>query len=217
MTAFPRAPRLLKGAIVALDSALPTPSVIVFQYNPESLRRRLDARATGQDTRGRTDPLKLLGPPQEAITLEIVLDATDGLEIADPIATRSGVGSALAALEILLYPKTQGILKSLISAKQGALEVVPAEAPLTLFVWGPQRVIPVRLLGFDITEEAYDTSLNPILARVQLSLTVLSTLDLPTDNPGYSLYVAHQTAKEALAQANPAQSAEATGVAIAGR
>ncbi len=217
MTAFPRAPRLLKGAIVALDTALPTPSVIVFQYNPESLKRRLNARASGYESPGHSEPLRLVGPPQEMITLEIVVDATDGLEIGDPIATSSGVGSALAALEILLYPKTQGILKNLISAQQGALEVVPAEAPLTLFVWGPQRVIPVRLMAFDVIEEAYDTSLNPILARVQLSLTVLSTLDLPPDNPGYSLYVAHQTAKEALALANPAQSAEATGVAIAAR
>jgi hypothetical protein len=47
MSAFPGSPRLLKGAIIGLDPFNPLASVIVFQYNPDTMTRRLDARSTG--------------------------------------------------------------------------------------------------------------------------------------------------------------------------
>ena len=43
MTTFPQSPRLLKGALVAIDPLRPLPTVIVFQYNPETLTRRIEA------------------------------------------------------------------------------------------------------------------------------------------------------------------------------
>ncbi len=45
MTTFPGSPRLLKGALVGLDPLNPVASVIVFQYNPETRTRRLEAGA----------------------------------------------------------------------------------------------------------------------------------------------------------------------------
>ena len=51
-------------------------------------------------------------------------------------------------------------------------------APLTLFVWGPQRVLPVRLTELSVTEEAFDPQLNPIRAKVSLGLRVLTYNDL---------------------------------------
>ena len=47
MTTFPGSPRPRKGAIVGLDPVDPLASVIVFQYNPDTLTRRLEARAMG--------------------------------------------------------------------------------------------------------------------------------------------------------------------------
>jgi hypothetical protein len=47
MSTFPGSPRLLKGAIIALDSFNPLASVIMFQYNPDTMTRGLDARSTG--------------------------------------------------------------------------------------------------------------------------------------------------------------------------
>ena len=41
MTTFPNAPRLLKGAIIGIDMFNPLASVVVFQYNPETLTRTL--------------------------------------------------------------------------------------------------------------------------------------------------------------------------------
>ena len=70
------------------------------------------------------------------------------------------------------------------------------EGPFILFVWGPQRVLPVRLTSLSITEEAYDPLLNPIRAKAELSLNVLSYHDLGVLHPGHWLFLAHQMAKE---------------------
>ena len=53
MTTFPGSPRLLKGAIVGVKENILLSSIIVFQYNPDKMTRRLDPRATGGDNQGR--------------------------------------------------------------------------------------------------------------------------------------------------------------------
>jgi hypothetical protein len=73
------------------------------------------------------------------------------------------------------------------------------EAPLTLFIWSKNRVIPVRLTDFSITEEAFDPTLNPIRAKVSLGMRVLSVDDLPFDHKGNSLFMAYHQQKEKLA------------------
>ncbi|MGW0630281.1 hypothetical protein [Streptomyces sp. NPDC002758] len=209
MSAFPGSPRLLKGALVGMDVTNPLASVIVFQYNPERMTRRLRARATresGEDAADRSEPFRLTGPPHETITLNVEVDAADQLARADPQATIAGISPALSALEMLLYPKSAEIVANTVLAELGFSEIVPPRAPLTVFVWGPQRVLPVRLADFTITEEAYDSTLNPILAKVDLSLQVLSYSDLKRSDPGYSLFVAHQITKEISAAANGVRS-----------
>ena len=44
-------------------------------------------------------------------------------------------------------------------------------------------MLPVRLTSYSITEDAYDQLLNPIRAKVELSLTVLSYQDLSLLSP----------------------------------
>ena len=82
---------------------------------------------------------------------------------------------------------------------------------MTLFVWGPSRVVPVRLTDFSVTEEAHDTNLNPIRARVSLGLRVLSYNDLSVTHPGHKLFLAHQVAKEAMARLGTTNSLDAAG------
>ncbi|MFF7133738.1 hypothetical protein ACFZBZ_15425 [Streptomyces sp. NPDC008196] len=216
MSAFPGSPRLLKGALVGTDPANPFASVIVFQYNPERMTRRLTARSVRghEDEGGRSEPFRLTGPPKEAITVNVELDAADQLEIADPLTVVSGVSPALSALEMLLYPKSSTVIANTVLAELGNIEIIPPRAPLTVFVWGPQRVLPVRLTGFTITEEAYDTALNPIQAKVDLTLDVLSYSDLKRSDPGYSLFLAHQIAKELNATAGAARSVQNLGTAL---
>jgi hypothetical protein len=203
MSSFPGSPRLIKGAIIGLDPMNPLASIVVFQYNPDTMTRRLEARSTGgNDTSDRSEAFRLTGPPKETITLNIEVDATDQLEQANPLAITTGISPTLAALEMLLYPKSVSVIANAALAQVGNIEIIPPEAPLTLFVWGPTRVLPVRLTGFSITEEAYDTILNPILAKVDLTLTVLSYVDLKITNPGYTLFMAYQIAKEVMATSN---------------
>jgi hypothetical protein len=214
MSTFPGSPRLLKGAVIGLDPMNPLASVVVFQYNPDTMTRRLEPRAMSSEGGDRSEAYRLTGPPKETITLSVEVDAADQLEQANPLAVASGVTPALAALEMLLYPKSALVIANTILAQVGNIEIVPPEAPLTLFVWGPQRVLPVRLTGLSITEEAYDPMLNPIRAKVELSLLVLSYHDLRITNPGYGLFLAHQIVKEVMATTNVLNSVQNIGFSL---
>ena len=205
MSTSPISPRLLRGAIVGLDPMNPLASVVVFQYNPDTLTRRIDARTTGAEGGERGEALRLSGPPKETISLSVEVDAAD--QPAGAVQATLGVYPPLAALEMLLYPKSAVVIANTALALVGNLEIIPPEAPLALFVWGPARVLPVRITGMSITEESFDPALNPTRAKVDLSLAVLSYYDLPITNPGYWLFVAHQVTKEVLATTNVAGSA----------
>ncbi len=198
MTTFPGSPRVLKGSIIGLDPFNPLASVIVFQYNPEKMTRTLKARTSGKGG-ARAEALRLEGAPEESIKMEVEIDATDQLEAGDGIAAAMGVHPQLAALEMLIYPKSSLVIANTALALTGTIEMIPAEVPLTLLVWGAKRVLPVRLGGFSISETAYDTKLNPIQATVSLELQVLTYSDLSATHPGYYLHLAYQVVKEAMA------------------
>jgi len=197
MSASPRSPRVQKGALIGLDPFNPLASVIAFQYNPDSLGRTITAQASGGGDTG--EAMRLKGPPVETIRLEVDIDATDQLERGDGLATSLGIYPVLSSLEMLLYPKTALVIANEVLARAGIIEIIPPEAPLTLFVWGIKRILPVRLSSFTITEEAFDQELNPIRAKVGLDLRVLSYSDLGLLSAGGALFMAHQVAKEVMA------------------
>ncbi|MFZ2359494.1 MAG: hypothetical protein WA040_09115 [Anaerolineae bacterium] len=201
MTSFPGSPRLLKGALIGVDPLNPLASFVVFQYNPDTMTRRLEARAVSQEG-DRGEAFRLTGPPKETITLSIEIDATDQLEQANPLAATLGLNPTLGALEMMLYPKAASVFINDALAVVGTIEVIPIDGPMILFVWGPTRVLPVRLTSFSITEEAYDPVLNPIRAKVELSLAVLSYHDLSLLSPARALFLAHHVAKEIMATTN---------------
>ncbi len=211
MTTFPGSPRLLKGALVGLDPANPLASVIVFQYNPETMTRRLDARSMGEAEGDRSEAFRLTGPPKETISLSVEIDITDQVDLINPAQLVSGIYPTLSALEMLLYPKSSTVLRNETLAQAGNLEIIPPTAPPTLFVWGDKRVLPVRLTSFSITEEAYDALLNPIRANVELSLLVLSYVDLSPSQVGHYLFLTHQIQKEVMATTNVFNSVQNIG------
>jgi hypothetical protein len=196
----PRTPKVLRGAIVGIDPFNPLASVIVFQYNPDSLTRTLTALTSPQSgQQDRSHAVRLRGAPTEQITANIEIDATDQLERADGLATSTGIYPQLSALEMLIYPKSAVVIANTVMLALGTTEVIRPEAPLTLLIWGVKRILPIRLTGFTINEEAYDVNLNPIRAKVTLNMRVLSYNDLPLTNPGYALFLVHQVVKEAMA------------------
>jgi hypothetical protein len=200
MTTFPNSPRLLKGGIVLID---PTTSdvqrIITLQYNPDTISRSLQVKGVGSEAGDRSQALRLTGPPVETIKLDVEIDATDQLEIADGTAVQVGLHGQLAALEIIVYPTSVQLQANNSLAQSGALEIVPMESALTLFVWSKQRIVPVRITDFSITEEAFDPALNPIRAKVSLGMRVLSVDDLGFAHRGGNLFMSYLQKKEQLA------------------
>jgi hypothetical protein len=194
---FPGSPRILKGALVGIDIFNPIPSVVVFQYNPDSVTRTLQAQTAGESG-ARSEVTRLKGAPVENIKLDVEIDATDQLEQGG-LATSLGIYPQLSSLEMLLYPRSALVIANTVLMAVGTLEIVPPTGPLTFLVWGLKRVLPVKLSEFSITEEAYDVGLNPIRAKVSLGLRVLSYNDLSITNPAYYVFLTHQIVKETMA------------------
>jgi hypothetical protein len=213
MSAFPGSPRLLKGGIALLDPDNGSvQQILPLQYNPDTLTRSLKIKGVGADSGDHLEALRLVGPPTESIKVEAEIDATDQLEVADTQATQTGLHATLAALEMMVYPSSAHLTDNNSIASAGMLEIVPLETSLTVFIFGPRRIVPVRLTEFSITEEAFDPNLNPIRAKISLGMTVLTVDDLGFDQKGGELFMAYLQAKEQLAAQNKAGTLGTLGV-----
>lgn len=193
-------PRLLKGGLVLVDPGSGrVMRIITLQYNPDSLARSLQIQGTGEGG-DRSEALRLKGPPVETIRLEAEIDATDHLEAPDRHRTTAALGlhPQLAAIESIAYPSAASITLNEVLAAIGTIEIVPAQSALTLFVWSAQRILPVRITEFSVTEQAFDAALNPLRAQVSLAMRVLSVDDLGFTHRGGSLYMSYLRAKESL-------------------
>jgi hypothetical protein len=197
MTTAQTAPPVFKGALATVSPLNPVGLVVAFQYNPASLSRTLTARMSSGQGAGSGLP-RFAGPPEETIKLSVELDATDQLEAGDSTAENLGLLPALSALESMLYPASPVVIANDILARAGIIEVLPMAAPLTLLIWGTRRILPVAITDFSVSEEAFDLSLNPTQAKVDLGLKVLSYMDLGLLSPGGALALGHHVAIEAL-------------------
>jgi hypothetical protein len=200
--AFPGSPHLIKGGIVVVNpTSAAVENVITLQYNPDTLTRSLQVQGVGGEGAGqRSEPLRLTGPPIETIKLEAEIDATDQMEQGDALTGQTGIQTQLAVLETLIYPQSSHLLNNNNLAKSGTLEISPMESSMTLFVWNKNRIIPVRITEFSITEEAFDAFLNPTRAKISLGMRVLSVDDLGFDHKGGGLFMSYQQNKEKLAR-----------------
>ena len=210
MSTFPGSPRLVRGGLVLVDlESGAVQRVIVLQYNPDSVSRTLQVQATGGDTADRSEALRLKGPPVETIKLEAELDATDQ---PGEGSVNVGLQPQLAAIETVVYPPSAVLRANDALARSGTLEIAPMEAPLTLFVWGRNRIVPVRITDLSVTEEAFDPLLNPLRAKVSLGLRVLSVSDLGFENKGGGVFLAYQQQKERLAASAAPGTLSALGI-----
>ena len=216
MGRYPGSPRTLRGAVVALDPLSPLSRIVVFQYNPDSVTRRLQPRAGGSGDGQAADVHRIWGAPQETVSMTVELDATDGLETGDPLAATAGVLPQLSALETLLYPSVARVVLNTGLLLAGTIEVLPPEAPLTVLVWGPGRAVPVSVQSLSITEQAFDVTLTPIRATVELTVRVLTYSDLPATDPGYALFLVHQVLKETTASIAGVTGAVSAAVELGG-
>ena len=224
----------LRGAFVSFTETfpLPIPNVIIFQYNPETMTHTWTpaasggaastGSASGKQGDGASNPLAVTGPPGESFTFTLTLDANDmiadGNVVSAGLAEASGVYTRLAALEMLLFPTDNsggGLIGSISSAlgitggSSGPNTPIPAQQlPTVLFIWGPGRILPVKVTTLTTTEKLYDSILlNPTHAEVSVGLKVLTPQELQyVDGPLGSLantaYSFSQTLREALALLN---------------
>jgi len=193
-------PLVRQGAIVSLDPNTGVPlGTIVLQYNPDTLTRSLKPQSVGEQP-DRSEILRLTGPAIETIRGEVEIDATDQLAASDPVAMSLGIQPQLSALELLVYPSSAVLIANEVLSLVGTIEILPMDSALTVFAWNRNRMTPVRITELEITEEAFDPQLNPIRAKVTLSMRVLSISDVTFISPAGGLYMAYQLAKEAMAQ-----------------
>ena len=212
MSSFPGSPRLVKGGIVLIDpNTGAVLRIITLQYNPDTLSRTLQVKGIGEGG-DRSQALRLKGPPVETIKLDAEMDATDQLEVADGTTTEVGLHAQLAALEILVYPTSGALQANNRLAAMGTLEIAPMEAPLMLFIWSKNRILPVRITDFSVTEEAFDPALNPLRAKVSFGMRVLSVDDLGFAHRGGSLFMTYLQNKEQLASRSKSGALSALGV-----
>lgn len=204
MPTHPNSPRLLKGGIVLLTANnTAIAQIITLQYNPTTITRTLAATGGGGAEEGgnaKSDVLRLSGPPTETYSLKAEIDATDYLEKGHKETMQVGIQPMLSALETILYPSSEQLFENNRMAERGMMEILPIEAPLTLFIWNRNRIVPVRFTSFSIEEQEFDTNLNPIRAEVTLSMQVLHVHDFGFDHRGGSLYMNYQQNKERLAK-----------------
>lgn len=210
-------PRLIKGGLVILPpggSGAPR-RTIALQYNPDSLTRSYQVQGAGGDGGGeRAQPFRLKGPAIETLRIEAEIDAIDQLEHPEQHAdtVQHGIAPQLAALESLVNPSVAELLALDALASSGTLEIIPPEAPLVLFIWSRSRVVPVRVAELSVTEEAFDAALNPVRAKVSLSLRVLSTDDLGFQHRGGSLFINHLRTRESLADKSVSATLQSLGI-----
>jgi len=202
---------LMKGALVVFQTPAPVPTdIIVFQFNSETLTRRIAPPRDNQPntvpaTRGANGNAHQTRAPTESLTVSIDLDAADQLADGNPIAGAVGLHPALAQLELLMYPPSSLLLLNKGLALAGVAVVAPTFTPLVLFVWGTTRILPVHVTSLQITEQQFDSHLNPITARAELGLTVLGEDDLA--QPFKTLATVLHVAKEGLARVGTVESA----------
>ena len=196
-------PPLIKGGLIVLaPGGGPVQRTIALQYNPETVSRSYQVQGVGGDGGGeRAQPFRLKGPAIETIKLDAEIDATDQLEHPDSNANtvQFGIAPQLALLEALVNPSVQELMNIAAQSDSGTLEILPPEAPLVLFAWSKNQVVPVRVTDFSITEEAFDPALNPLRAKVALGLRVLSTDDLGFHHKGGTIFLSYLRSREALA------------------
>ena len=198
---------ITKGMLIEYALTIP-PLILVFEFNPESLTRtRTITLRTGSapGTRGGYDFALPTETPRvsqgvtvqpESFSIDILLDATDRMNEAEPIASMFGVEPELDTLRSMVEPKSQGPggLQTLSSLGLGGERAFQRSesASVLLLVWGT-HILPVFMTSVKIAEQAHLPSLVPYRARATLSMQVIEG-----NNPFYTVEKVRQVVGAAL-------------------
>ena len=196
----PAQPHFLKAGIVTYDLAAGrTVRTLPMLVNPATLRRSYEIKESAVSSYS-SGPLRLTAPAVETIDVEVKLDAADAilrsldgaaLAGAQGAAAEQGVRPWIAALQMLITPTAAAIQRNDGLRQSGALEIVPMEQPLTLFVWGKGNILPVKITTLSVNEDLFDARLVPVTATATLGMRSLSVADLGVTTRGGSLFMTY--------------------------
>ena len=205
----------MRGALIEYGSDFmgPIPNVVLFQFNPESLRREIQipSRPTGAESREISQAGDL---PVENISLTAHFSAADKLNDDNALARMFGIDHRLAALEKMVHPKGRfsGLPQMAVDAisdqiarrgNSNPTQSIPRENyPRILFVWGQTRILPVTITSMSINEEEYDAFLNPVRAEVSMGLSIINIGHCSDDLVGLGAMEFSNLAKDTKAVAN---------------
>lgn len=196
-----------RGVLFEYGVSVP-PLALVFQFNPQEISRsRTMTVKTGNapGSRGGYDflsPLETARVAQgvemqaESFSIDILLDATEGMNAGDAVATTFGVQPQIDTLRAMAEPKSQGpggvkVLSSLGLSGARAFERQET-ASVLVFVWGMQ-LLPVFLTGVAQKEALHLPNLFPYRATMSLTMQVIESA-----NPFFLAEKVRQTMGTAL-------------------
>lgn len=178
-----------RGVLFEYGLSIP-PLALVFQFNPQEISRsRTVTIKTGNapGSRGGYDflsPLETARVAQgvemqaESFSIDILLDATDGMQEGDTVASEFGVQPQIDTLRSMAEPKNQGpggvqVLSSLGLPGARAFERQET-ASVLVFAWGMQ-LLPVFLTGVTQKEALHLPNLMPYRATMGLTMQVIES------------------------------------------
>jgi hypothetical protein len=225
---YNRTPKILRGAVVQLvpTSTGVDQNIVPFQYNPASVKRGLkpwNPLEVDQNQRGLPAPNAQPFDPEESISMDVELDAADLMEDDDPLANRVGIADRIAALEKMLFAVDDPLGQLLTAANTvtGGPPQPPKRktVPVTLLVWGPGRIVPVRITSYSIEEQLFLPTLYPIQAKVSIAFQVLTPdvfkcLTGPTVRTAIAAYSLFRAQQDLLAKLQIARNLDGLRVIV---
>jgi hypothetical protein len=190
----------LRGAFAVFgdgNAVRELPEYIVFRFNPEQLSRSFQMEQARGEERllaqgGASSPRSGLdlgqhrggqsadaasGPLRERFSVQVRFDFDDRHQVMKILPANLGIAPEIAALEMLVQPG--GDIPFARSTGRLAQERLLARPrrPTLLFIWGRQRILPVRITSLNINETMFNAELNPLRAEAEVGLEVLSGAD----------------------------------------
>jgi len=172
--------QIIKGAFVAFYPKIAKPRTIVFQINPESIKRNILPIQSKKNLFG-------FKGVRERISFVLSVDENmgDDFFVHNEQSVSHGVLPFLSAIELLVYPsdvisevastfayrRLFGVLNNIgdILRKNSSNAL-----PFVNLLFGTQRMIPVKIQSINIIEQAFDPTLLPIRASVKMVMDVLT-------------------------------------------
>jgi hypothetical protein len=176
-------PNITKGGLGAFNPTTVNPETpfVIFQYNPESLTRTISSLHSEEGAQSGINKVV------ERINLTFEFDVTDHLEHPDQheVSVHYGLHPTLAALESMMHLQSKS---------------ENSNPSLILFLWSSKRFLLVELETMKVIEEAFDPELNPIRAKIELSMRVRDLSEFEFGSIGHSILASHILVRRLLTQ-----------------